>query len=62
MGEPIGQIDVPERPTGLRFGGPGNRTLYILTHHSLYTVRLRDPGVRPAYLGMPPALDAAIGR
>ena len=40
-GELMGQIDVPERPTGLRFGGPDNKTLYILTHHSLYAVRLR---------------------
>jgi sugar lactone lactonase YvrE len=38
-GEPLGRIDVPERPTGLRFGGPDGRTLYVLTHHSLYAVR-----------------------
>jgi hypothetical protein len=37
-GEPSGRIDVPERPTGLRFGGRGGRTLYILTHHALYAV------------------------
>ena len=47
-GEPIGQIDVPERPTGLRFGGPDNKTLYILTHHSLYAVRLRHRGAPSA--------------
>ena len=39
-GEPIGRIDVPERPTGLRFA-PDGRTLYVLTHHSLYGVKTR---------------------
>jgi hypothetical protein len=39
-GEPAGRIDIPERPTGLRFGGLGSNTLYVLTHHSLYAVRL----------------------
>jgi sugar lactone lactonase YvrE len=43
-GEMLGQIDVPERPTGLRFGGPDGRTLYILTHRSLYAVRVRHSG------------------
>ena len=40
-GELAGRIDVPERPTGLQLGGPDGRTLYVLTHHSLYRVRLR---------------------
>jgi hypothetical protein len=40
-GELLGRIDVPERPTGLRFGGPDGRTLYVLTHHSLYSVKIR---------------------
>ena len=40
-GELKGRIDVPERPTGLRFGGPGGGTLYVLTHHSLYAVKIR---------------------
>ena len=39
-GEPMGRIDVPERPTGLRFA-PDGRTLYVLTHHSLYGVKTR---------------------
>ena len=43
-GEPIGRIDVPERPTGLLFGGPDGRTLYVLSHRSLYAARTRDPG------------------
>ena len=33
------RIEVPERPIDLIFGGAGRRTLYILTHHSLYAVR-----------------------
>jgi sugar lactone lactonase YvrE len=40
-GEMLGQIDVPERPTGLRFGDADGRTLYILSHQSLYAVRVR---------------------
>jgi hypothetical protein len=37
-GELSGRIDVPERPTGLRFGGRGGSTLYVLTHTALYAV------------------------
>ncbi len=33
------RIDVPERPLQLVFGGEEARTLYILAHHALYTVR-----------------------
>ncbi len=40
----IGEIDVPERPTGLVFGGADRRTLFILTHHALYSVKTREPG------------------
>lgn len=35
-GKEIGRIDVPERPLQLIFGGADRRTLFILTHHSLY--------------------------
>ena len=35
-GAELGRIDVPERPLQLIFGGPDKRTLFILTHHSLY--------------------------
>ncbi|RAK52400.1 glycosyl hydrolase family 28-related protein [Phenylobacterium deserti] len=38
-GQELGRIDVPERPLQLVFGGPGRRTLYILTHHTLYAVQ-----------------------
>ncbi len=38
-GREIGRIDVPERPLQLLFGGADGRTLFILTHHALYSVR-----------------------
>jgi hypothetical protein len=38
-GKALGRIDVPERPLQLVFGGPGKRTLFILTHHALYAVK-----------------------
>ncbi|GAA0325752.1 hypothetical protein GCM10009087_40110 [Sphingomonas oligophenolica] len=39
-GEQLGRIDVPERPLQLVFGGADKRTLFILTHHALYGVRI----------------------
>jgi len=39
------RIDVPERPIELVFGGPDRRTLYVLTHHSLYVVRTEAAGL-----------------
>jgi len=43
-GSLAGRIDVPERPLQLLFGGKDGRTLFILTHHSLYatTIRVRE--------------------
>ncbi|HEY0316241.1 MAG TPA: SMP-30/gluconolactonase/LRE family protein, partial [Sphingomonas sp.] len=38
-GRPLDRIDVPERPLQLLFGGADGRTLYILTHHALYSAR-----------------------
>jgi sugar lactone lactonase YvrE len=38
-GQPIGSIDVPERPTGLVFGGKDGKTLFILARTSLYALR-----------------------
>jgi hypothetical protein len=40
-GRPVGEIRVPERPTGILFGGPDRRTLFILTHRTLYAVETR---------------------
>ncbi|MEZ0243561.1 MAG: SMP-30/gluconolactonase/LRE family protein, partial [Sphingomonas sp.] len=39
-GKPVGLIEVPERPLQLIFGGKDKRTLFILTHHSLYSARM----------------------
>ena len=44
-GKQLERINVPERPIDLIFGGPDRRTLYILTHHSLYSVRTRIGGL-----------------
>jgi hypothetical protein len=41
-GTAAGRIDVPERPLQLLFGGADGRTLFILTHHSLYAVTIAE--------------------
>ena len=43
-GKLLGRIDVPERPIDLVFGRADHRTLYILTHASLYAVQTKMPG------------------
>ena len=40
-GKQIGQIDVPERPIDIVFGGPDGRTLFLLAHHALFAVKIR---------------------
>ncbi len=40
-GKQIGEIDVPERPIDLVFGGADHRTLLILSHHTLFAVEVR---------------------
>jgi hypothetical protein len=40
-GKRIAEIDVPARPIDLIFGGADGRTLFILTHHALYSARVR---------------------
>lgn len=37
-GERIGVINMPQRPTGLVFGGPRGRTLYVTARDALYAV------------------------
>jgi sugar lactone lactonase YvrE len=44
-GKLIDTIPVPERPLDLVFGGKDRRTLFILTHSSLYAVRTRSGGM-----------------
>jgi hypothetical protein len=43
-GKLLDTIIVPERPHDIIFGGPDRRTLYMLTNHSLYSVRIRGAG------------------
>ncbi|HEV7500494.1 MAG TPA: SMP-30/gluconolactonase/LRE family protein, partial [Vicinamibacteria bacterium] len=43
-GQEIGRIDVSERPLAVLFGGPDRRTLFILSQHTLYAVRMRVAG------------------
>jgi len=39
-GKLTGQIDVPERPIDLVFGGRDRRTLFILAHHALFAAQI----------------------
>jgi sugar lactone lactonase YvrE len=41
-GKLIGQIDVPERPIDIVFGGSDRRTLFILAHRALFAVRVKN--------------------
>jgi hypothetical protein len=49
-GKPLGQIDVPERPIQVLFGGTDRRTLFILTHRGLYGVNMRHAGHAPVFV------------
>ena len=40
-GKQIGQIEVPERPLDIVFGGAYGRTLFILTHHARFSVKVK---------------------
>lgn len=40
-GKQIAEIDVPERPLQLVFGGADHRTLFVLAHHALFSARVR---------------------
>jgi hypothetical protein len=41
-GKQIAEIDVPERPIDIIFGGADRRMLFILAHHALFAVELRS--------------------
>jgi sugar lactone lactonase YvrE len=41
-GKGIGQIDVPERPIDIVFGGADHRTLFILARHALFAAKVRS--------------------
>jgi sugar lactone lactonase YvrE len=40
-GKQIDRVDVPERPIDIVFGGPDLQTLFILSHHALYSFEAR---------------------
>jgi len=40
-GNELGRLDVPERPLQLVFGGPDKATLFVLSHHALYAVKVK---------------------
>jgi hypothetical protein len=40
-GKQIAELDVPERPIDILFGGADRRTLFILAHHALFAVTVR---------------------
>ena len=44
-GKLIDIIEVPERPVQLVFGGDDHKTLFIAARSSLYSVRMKYPGV-----------------
>lgn len=46
-GQSVGQIEVPENPANLCFGGDDFKTLFITARTSLYSVRLKVAGAKP---------------
>ncbi len=46
-GKPLGQIDVPEGPANVCFGGEDFKTLFITVRTSLYSVPVKVAGARP---------------
>lgn len=44
-GNEIGELELPERPSSLAFGGPDKRTLFIGARSSLYSIRTKAPGL-----------------
>jgi hypothetical protein len=43
-GKQIALIAVPERPLQILFGGADRRTLFILAHHALFAVKVKNAG------------------
>lgn len=39
-GKQVAEIDVPERPIDIVFGGVERRTLFILSHRTLFSIRI----------------------
>ena len=49
VGQYVGTIAVPRRPSNVAFSGPGKRTLYITAREGLYRIQMLAQG--PARLG-----------
>ena len=45
-GKKLEQIDVPENPANVCFGGDDFRTLFITARTSLYSISLKHPGAK----------------
>ena len=45
QGVRLGIIRVPEDPRNVTFGGPDMRTLFITAGDSLYSIRVKTPGI-----------------
>ncbi len=43
-GRQIALVEVPERPLQILFGGADRHTLFILAHHALFAVKVRNAG------------------
>ena len=49
-GKPLGIMQTPEVPANLAFGGPDLRTLFLTARTSVYTLRVKAPGLpHPAF-------------
>ena len=46
-GKKLQEIDVPEGPANVTFGGEDFRTLFITARTSLYRLRMKHAGARP---------------
>jgi gluconolactonase len=44
-GSPIGLIKLPELPANLGWGGADRRTMYVTARTSVYSLRVRTPGL-----------------
>ncbi|MGQ0633103.1 MAG: SMP-30/gluconolactonase/LRE family protein [Planctomycetaceae bacterium] len=46
-GKKLEEIEVPEGPANMCFGGDDLKTLFITARTSLYSVRMKEPGAKP---------------
>jgi gluconolactonase len=46
-GKKLEQIDVPEGPANVCFGGDDLKTLFITASTSLYSIRMKNAGAKP---------------